>query len=92
MFSLAIGESAPGSPAAPSVGGANARGNGTDRAGIVAMLSDADLNDLLFRAVLASDQMLIRAAVAEAVTRHAGIEPGRAVAGMYYLYRTLSRA
>ena len=77
--------------AAPSVGGADARGNGTDRAGIVAMLSDADLNDLLFRAVLASDQMLIRAAVAEAVTRHAGIEPGRAVAGMYYLYRTLSR-
>jgi len=80
-----------GSLAAPSVGGADARGNGTDRAGIVAMLSDADLNDLLFRAVLASDQMLIRAAVAEAVTRHAGIEPGRAVAGMYYLYRTLSR-
>ena len=53
------------------------------------MLSDAELADLLLRAVLTGDRMLLRAVAAEAVTRYAGIEPGRAVAGMYYLYRTL---
>jgi len=58
--------------------------------GIVASLSDAELQDLLFRAVLASDRTLTRAAVAEGVTRYARIEPGRAVAGMYYLYRTVN--
>ena len=45
--------------------------------------------DLLLRAVLTGDHMLIRAVAAEAVTRYAGFEPGRAVAGVYYLYRTL---
>ena len=66
-------------------------GNGTGRSGVVALLSDAELNDLLFRAVLAADRVLIRAAVAEAVNRHADIQPGRPVAGVFYLHRTLSR-
>jgi uncharacterized protein len=70
---------------------ANGAGGGGGGAGVVAMFSDADLGDLLFRAVLAGDRVLIRAAVAEAVTRYAGIEPGRAVAGMYYLYRTVGK-
>src|SRR5208282_2281882 len=67
-----------------------AAGNGAGGGrGVVAMLSDTELADLLLRAVLTGDRMLIRAVAAEAVTRYAGIEPGRAVAGMYYLYRTL---
>jgi uncharacterized protein with von Willebrand factor type A (vWA) domain len=66
-------------------------GAAVDDGGIVAALSDEDLADLLFRAISASDRTLMRAAVAEAVTRHAGVVPGRAVAGMTYLYRTLRR-
>ena len=53
------------------------------------MLSDAELADLLRRAVLTGDLMLIQAVAAEAVTRYADFEPGRPVAGIYYLYRTL---
>ena len=84
-----------GDPAGPAADGAAADGSGASGngagggRGVVAMLSDAELADLLLRAVLAGDRMLIRAVAAEAVTRYAGIEPGRAVAGLYYLYRTL---
>ena len=71
---------AEGAPAAAALPG---------QAGVVTTLTDADLDDLLFRALLAGDQLLIRAAVAEAVTRYAEMEPGRAVAGVFYLYRTM---
>jgi len=80
-----------------AAGGAAAGGHGTAgngagrREGVVAMFSDAELGELLFRAVLAADRVLIRAVVAEAVSRYGGIEPGRVVAGLYYLYRTLSQ-
>jgi uncharacterized protein len=80
------GQAADGAAADGS--GASGNGAGGGR-GVVAMLSDAELADLLLRAVLTGDRMLIRAVAAEAVTRYAGIEPGRAVAGLYYLYRTL---
>src|SRR5580693_8944595 len=82
-------------PAGPAADGAAADGSGASGNGagggrsVVAMLSDAELADLLLRAVLTGDRMLIRAVAAEAVTRYAGFEPGRAVAGVYYLYRTL---
>lgn len=66
-------------------------GSGAARAGTLAALTDDGLNDLLVRAILAGNRLLVRAAVAEAVTRYALIEPGRPVAGTYYLYRTLRR-
>lgn len=98
IFDLFFGDSRVGiseltDPAAGPVAadGVTAAANGAGRAGIVAALSDADLSDLLFQAALAGDQVLIRAAVAEAVSRYAGVEPGRPVAGVYYLYRTLRR-
>ncbi|HEX5297338.1 MAG TPA: VWA domain-containing protein [Streptosporangiaceae bacterium] len=98
IFDLFFGDSRVGigdltDPAAgpAAANGAAAAANGAGRAGIVAALSDADLSDLLFRAALAGDQVLIRAAVAEAVSRYADVEPGRPVAGVYYLYRTLRR-
>jgi uncharacterized protein len=70
--------------------GQGAAGNGSvPGRGLMAMLSEAELADLLLRAVQTGDGMLIRAAATEAVTRYAGFEPGRAVAGVYYLYRTL---
>ena len=98
IFDLFFGDSRVGigdltGPAAgpAAANGAAAAANGAGRAGIVAALSDADLSDLLFQAALAGDQVLIRAAVAEAVSRYADVEPGRPVAGVYYLYRTLRR-
>jgi uncharacterized protein with von Willebrand factor type A (vWA) domain len=98
IFDLFFGDSRVGiseltDPAAgpAAADGAAAAANGAGRAGVVAALSDADLSDLLFQAALAGDQVLIRAAVAEAVSRYAGVEPGRPVAGVYYLYRTLRR-
>jgi uncharacterized protein with von Willebrand factor type A (vWA) domain len=63
----------------------------TRRAGVIAALSDAELDDLLFRAVLTGNRLLVRAAVAEAVARYAQPESGAPVAGVYYQYRTLRR-
>lgn len=98
VFDLFFGDSRVGASdlTDPAAGTAAANGqataaNGAGRTGIVAALSGSDLDDLLFRAVLAGDQVLIRAAVAEAVSRYANVEPGRPVAGVYYLYRTLRR-
>jgi hypothetical protein len=98
IFDLFFGDSRVGISALtdPDDGAAAANGqaaatNGAGRAGIVAALSDAELDDLLFQAVLAGDQVLIRAAVAEAVSRYANMEPGRPVAGVFYLYHTLRR-
>jgi uncharacterized protein with von Willebrand factor type A (vWA) domain len=55
---------------AAAAGGPGAAGNGAGPGrSVVAMLSDAELADLLLRAVLTGDRMLIRAVAAEAVTR-----------------------
>jgi hypothetical protein len=98
VFDLFFGDRRAGAdaltdPAAGAVadGDAPAAVNGPGRPGVVAMLADADLDDLLFRALLAGDELLIRTAVAEAVTRYADMEPGRAVAGVFYRYRTMRR-
>lgn len=48
-----------------------------------------ELAELLYRALLDGDDDLLRALARHAVTRFAGIEPGRPVGGTYYLYRTL---
>jgi len=49
--------------------------------------SPEELMAMLMRAMLDPDAL--RAFAAAAVTRHAGMEPGRPVGGTYYLYRTL---
>lgn len=58
---------------------------------VLSRLTEEELNDLLFQAVSGRDRMLLAAVAAEAVNRWAGIEPGRVVAGTFYLYRTLTR-
>jgi uncharacterized protein len=58
---------------------------------MLGQLTEDELNDLLFQAVAGRDGVLLRAVAAEAVDRWAGIEPGRVVAGTFYLYRTLTR-
>jgi len=85
------GASAPTDAAAgvTAPAGEAAAANRPGGAGVVATLDAAGLDELLFQALLADDHLLIRAVVSEAVTRYADFEPGRAVAGMYYLYRTM---
>jgi hypothetical protein len=72
----ATGAQAPGQP----------RGLG---GGSSSSLSAQELAELLFRALRDGDGDALREAASEAVTRYAGMEPGRPVGGTYYLYRTL---
>lgn len=55
----------------------------------IAGLDDEGIRDLVVHALRTGDTLLLRAAVAVMVTRHAGFRPGRAVAGTYYLFRTM---
>ena len=73
-------------------GAAGASGPGQSRGeggGASSSMSAAELADLLFRALREGNREDLRRAAAEAVTRYAGVEPGRPVGGTYYLYRTL---
>ena len=72
-------------------GGGEASQAGFGTGTVLGQLTEDELNDLLFHAVAGRDGVLLRAVAAEAVDRWAGIEPGRVVAGTFYLYRTLTR-
>ena len=48
-----------------------------------------EMAELLLRALMEMDMEQLRRLAAEAVSRYAGMEPGRPVGGTYYLYRTL---
>jgi uncharacterized protein with von Willebrand factor type A (vWA) domain len=52
-------------------------------------LSNEELAEMLFRALQAGDNVMVSVVARHAVTRFAGMEPGRPVGGTYYLYRTL---
>jgi uncharacterized protein with von Willebrand factor type A (vWA) domain len=60
-----------------------------DGAGAMSDLSPEELAEMLLQAVMDQDQDSLRRLAAQAVTRFAGMEPGRPVGGTYYLYRTL---
>jgi hypothetical protein len=84
-------EEGDGAEEAPE-GAAGATGPGQSRGdggGPSSSLSAQELADLLFRALRDGDRGALRHAAGEAVTRYAGMEPGRPVGGTYYLYRTL---
>ena len=73
-------------------GAAGASGPGQSRGeggGASSSMSAQELADLLFRALRDGNREALRQAANEAVTRYAGMEPGRPVGGTYYLYRTL---
>jgi hypothetical protein len=57
--------------------------------GALDSLDDAGIHQLLIRALEAEQWTLIRSLASIMVTRHAGIQPGRQVAGTYYLFRTM---
>jgi uncharacterized protein with von Willebrand factor type A (vWA) domain len=52
-------------------------------------LSPEELAEMLFRALLSANDAQVTALARQAVSRYAGMEPGRPVGGTYYLYRTL---
>ena len=66
-------------------GAGNQPGGGGGGEGI----SNEDLAEMLMQALMQGDERMQRNLAAMAVTRFAGMEPGRPVGGTYYLYRTL---
>jgi uncharacterized protein with von Willebrand factor type A (vWA) domain len=62
---------------------------GADADAELAALGTEELLERLYRALLEGDEELLAALARHAVTRFAGMEPGRPVGGTYYLYRTL---
>ena len=52
-------------------------------------LTPEQMAEMLFQALRKGDDTMMRALARQAVTRYAGMEPGRPVGGTYYLYRTL---
>lgn len=58
-------------------------------AGGTSDLSREELAELLLQALMEMDVEQLRRLAGEAVSRYAGMEPGRPVGGTYYLYRTL---
>jgi uncharacterized protein with von Willebrand factor type A (vWA) domain len=69
-------------PMNPEAGGAGAGGGGE-------AMSPEQMAEMLFQAMRQGDDAMMRALARQAVTRFAGMEPGRPVGGTYYLYRTL---
>lgn len=57
--------------------------------GAMENLTPEQLAEMLYRALLNADEAMMRALARQAVSRYAGMEPGRPVGGTYYLYRTL---
>jgi uncharacterized protein with von Willebrand factor type A (vWA) domain len=83
-----LGESADPREASEGAAGATGPGQGRGQGG-GSGLSAHELSELLYRALLNRDDEALRLGANEAVSRYAGMEPGRPVGGTYYLYRTL---
>jgi uncharacterized protein with von Willebrand factor type A (vWA) domain len=69
--------------------GASGPGQSRGQGGADSSMSAQELAELLFRALLDGDVNAMRLGANEAVSRYAGMEPGRPVGGTYYVYRTL---
>ena len=52
-------------------------------------LSPEELAEMLYKALMQGDEAMMKAMARAAVSKYAGMEPGRPVGGTYYLYRTL---
>ena len=57
--------------------------------GAAGEMSNEELAQMLMQALMEMDREMLRQLAGAAVTRFAGMEPGRPVGGAYYLYRTL---
>ncbi|HEX4864192.1 MAG TPA: VWA domain-containing protein [Acidimicrobiales bacterium] len=63
--------------------------DGESASGSTEGLTPEQLAEILFKALMDGNDAMLRAIARAAVTRYAGMEPGRPVGGTYYLYRTL---
>ena len=54
-------------------------------------VDDAKIRELIKNSLLSGDDLQLQSLIASAVSRFAGIEPGRPVGGVYYAFKTLRR-
>jgi uncharacterized protein with von Willebrand factor type A (vWA) domain len=66
-----------------------AGGSGGAGSGALNSMDDASLTDLLLSAFREDNETMMRTIAGIMVDRHAGVEPGRPVAGTYYVLRTM---
>jgi uncharacterized protein len=84
-FSAPAGRAESSEPAGqPAVNGRSEAG-----AGALGSIDDAGLTELLLAALRDGNDAMVRTMAGVFVDRHAAIEPGRPVAGTYYVFRTL---
>ena len=83
-FSLSAGQMEGSGPAGESIDGRGGTG-----AGSFGSIDDAGLTELLLAALRDGNDAMVRTIAGIFVDRHAAIEPGRPVAGTYYVFRTL---
>ncbi|MGH3188190.1 MAG: vWA domain-containing protein [Streptosporangiaceae bacterium] len=77
------------SPQPASQPPATLNGQNGSGAGSLGSIDDAGLTELLLSALRDGNDVMVRTIAGIFVDRHAGIEPGRPVAGTYYVFRTL---
>jgi uncharacterized protein with von Willebrand factor type A (vWA) domain len=78
----------PATPPAQGAAGLDGQ-NGHGAGGGLGSLDGAALTELLLTALREGNEVMLRAIASLYVDRHAGIEPGRPVAGTYYVFRTM---
>ena len=83
------GPAAPGGAGGPDGQNGHGAGSGSGSGQGLGALDDAALTELLLAALREGNEVMLRAIASLFVERHAGIEPGRPVAGTYYVFRTL---
>jgi uncharacterized protein len=74
---------------APAGHPADVNGRSEAGAGALGSIDDAGLTELLLAALRDGNDAMVRTMAGVFVDRHAAIEPGRPVAGTYYVFRTL---
>jgi uncharacterized protein len=74
---------------ASAANGQNVNGQNGSGAGSLGSIDDAGLTELLLSALRDGNDVMVRTIAGIFVDRHAAIEPGRPVAGTYYVFRTL---
>jgi uncharacterized protein with von Willebrand factor type A (vWA) domain len=83
------GGSGGGGGGAGGAGGGSGSGAGSVGSGALNSLDDAALTDLLLAAFRDDNEVMMRTIAGVFVDRHANVEPGRPVAGTYYVLRTM---
>ena len=68
---------------------AKMQGDNKGAGGAMDGMTPEEMMAMLYKALMNGDEAMMRALARQAVSKFAGMEPGRPVGGTYYLYRTL---